>query len=91
MPFDNLIRDIDPMGWPMRHLNEIELRIPWLQIVTTSGNVPWLSKENDGVVTLDSQRHIKTIDLVEMPVNHYEVVQDDGVISLLRKRLKKVQ
>ena len=37
--------------------NEIELDIPWTQIVSTSGSVPYHNGPNDGVVTIASMTH----------------------------------
>lgn len=43
VPSYPLFRDIGKRSDPIKQANEIELDIPWTQIVTTTGSVPYLS------------------------------------------------
>ena len=61
----------------------------WTQVVTTVGQSPWITEPNDGVVTLKSMRYRKDFDIVEMPLNHYEVVLSSQVVELILDRIKE--
>ena len=60
MPWYLLLYDITPTSWPIKTANNIKLQCPWYNIVTTSGTVPWVKGENDGVITIESQRDRKS-------------------------------
>ena len=87
MPFEQLLHDIGPGSWPMNSLRSIDLRWPWTNIVTTKGNVPWLESPNDGVVTIESQKHRADMELIEVEMNHYEVVLSQLTVDLIRSRM----
>ena len=90
LPFSKLLRDIGPNSWPMRQADNIEIRHPWCNIVTTKGNAPWIHGKNDGVVTVASQRHHHTgMELIEINYNHYEVVLSEQVVALIQERIKR--
>jgi hypothetical protein len=58
--------------------------------VTIRGDSPWVIGKNDGVVTIDSQKHHgNDMDLIEVEYNHYEVVLSDQVIKIIQERLPK--
>jgi hypothetical protein len=74
----------------MKKARYFDLKIPWVNIVTTTGSAPWISSPNDGVVTIQSQRSREDImDLLELECNHYEVVLNDVVINLIKKKLPR--
>lgn len=83
VPGFQLFRDIGRRSQPIAEIQKIKITVPWLQIVGTRGNVPWLAEENDGVLTLESVMAMPDIEYVEFPVNHYEIVCDDDVISTI--------
>ena len=90
LPFSRLLRDIGPASWPMRHADKIKIQHPWTNIVTVRGSAPWITGANDGIVTVDSQRHhSEGMELVEIDYNHYEVVLSDRVVRLIQERLPK--
>jgi hypothetical protein len=62
----------------------------WTQVVTTRGASPWIQEPNDGVVTLESQRYRQDFELVELPLNHYEVVISNQVVELVLDRIGQV-
>ena len=90
LPFNKLMRDIGPMSSPMREARYLDAPPNWTQVVTTVGQSPWIHEPNDGVVTLDSMRSRTDFELVEMKLNHYEVVLSDKVVELIIDRIKKV-
>jgi hypothetical protein len=61
----------------------------WTNIVTTRGASPWIQEPNDGVVTLESMRARTDFELVELELNHYEVVISNRVVDLILDRIKK--
>lgn len=87
MPFEQLLHDIGPSSWPMNSLNSIEVRWPWTNIVTTNGNVPWLHSPNDGVVTIESQKHRTDMELIEVNLNHYEVVVSPLAADIIKTKI----
>lgn len=89
MPFEQLLYDIGPSSWPMNSLRSIGLRWPWTNIVTTKGNVPWLQSPNDGVVTIESQKHRSDMDLIEVELNHYEVVLSPLSADIIRSKMNQ--
>ena len=91
MPFSRLLKDIGPNSWAMRNAAAIEVKHPWCNVVTTVGNSPWLHGKNDGVVTVDSQRHHgRDMALIELPHNHYEVVLNKDVVEIIKHRIKRI-
>lgn len=90
LPYSRLLKDIGPNSWAMKKARYFDLKIPWVNIVTTTGSAPWISSPNDGVVTIQSQRSREDImDLLELECNHYEVVLNDEVINLIKKKLPR--
>lgn len=89
LPFNRLMRDIGPMSEPMREARYLAAPPNWTQVVTTAGQSPWISEQNDGVVTLKSMRARKDFELIEMALNHYEVVISDRVVDLILDKVKR--
>lgn len=87
-PFNILLSDISPRSWAIRSLDDIEIKWPWINVVTTAGGIPWLNGPNDGVVTLESMKHrSKDMRLVAMSCNHYEIVQSSSTIEIIRNEI----
>lgn len=89
LPFSRLMRDIGPSSWAMKHAKTIKIQHPWTNIVTLKGQSPFLLSRNDGVVTIDSMKHLADMELVEVDYNHYEVVLAEPVVKIIKDRLKK--
>ena len=53
-PGYKLFNDITPKSEFIRTTKDIDVKIPWTQVVTTTGEVPWMEQPNDGVVTKKS-------------------------------------
>lgn len=88
LPYSRLLRDVGPNSWAMKQANKIQIKHPWLNIVTVKGNALWVPQPNDGVVTIVSQRqHGYDMDLVELDYNHYEVLLSDRTVKIIKERL----
>lgn len=89
LPFSRLLRDIGPNSWPMKHAREIKIKHPWTNIVTTAGRSPWMTVPNDGVVTISSMKKLEdSMEIIEVDVNHYEVVVSNKVVDILKHKLE---
>jgi pimeloyl-ACP methyl ester carboxylesterase len=89
LPFSRLMRDIGPSSWAMKQADKIKIQHPWTNIVTVKGQSPFMHEHNDGVVTIDSMKHHKDMELIEVDYNHYEVVLAEPVIKIIKERVKK--
>jgi pimeloyl-ACP methyl ester carboxylesterase len=84
LPFSRLMRDIGPNSWVMKQADKIKIQHPWTNVVTVKGQSPFIAEPNDGVVTIDSQRHHEDMKLVDVDYNHYEVLQAESVVKLIK-------
>ena len=89
LPFSRLIRDIGPTSWAFKQADEIKIQHPWTNVVTVKGQSPFMLAHNDGVVTVDSQKHHEDMELIEVDYNHYEVVLAEPVVKIIKERIKK--
>ena len=78
-----LFRDIGRKADPVRQAQEIKLDIPWTQIVSMTGQVPYHGGPNDGVVTIDSMKSRTDMEHIEVPHTHYETMCSDLVADLI--------
>jgi hypothetical protein len=90
LPFNRLMKDIGPMSRPMADAKKLPAPPNWTQVVTTRGASPWIQEPNDGVVTIESQQYRTDFELVELPLNHYEVVISNAVVELILDRIARV-
>jgi len=86
LPFSRLMRDIGPNSWVMKQADRIKIQHPWTNVVTVRGQSPFIAEPNDGVVTIDSQRHHIDMELVDVDYNHYEVLQSASVVKIIKAR-----
>jgi len=91
VPFNRLLKEIGPTSPPIVHAAEIELSVPWCNIVTTRGNSPWIAAPNDGVVTVESQRKHLGFDYIDVAANHYEVLMDPETVLIVKARIKQAR
>lgn len=89
LPFSRLMRDIGPSSWAMREAAKIKVQHPWTNVVTLTGRSPFIIVPNDGVVSIQSQRHHEDMELIDVDYNHYEVVLAESVIEIIRERIKR--
>jgi pimeloyl-ACP methyl ester carboxylesterase len=88
LPYSRLLKDIGPNSWAMKHAKTINIHHKWTNIVTVTGNAPWVVQPNDGVVSIASQRYRADImELVDLESNHYEVVLSDQTVKIIQERL----
>jgi hypothetical protein len=73
----------------MKQAKQIKIQHPWTNVVTLRGQSPFIPTANDGVVSIESQKHHADMELVEVEYNHYEVVLSDQVIDIIKERVKK--
>ena len=85
--FSQLLKDIGPRSGPMKKADKIDITWPWTNVVTTKGSAPWIIEPNDGVVTLNSQRAHKDMELIDVDYNHYEVVLSPQIIEIIKERI----
>lgn len=90
LPFSKLMKDIGTMSKPMMAAKSLPAPPNWTNIVTTRGDSPWINEPNDGVVTLESMRYRKDFELIELPLNHYEVVLSNQVVNIVLDKIKKI-
>jgi pimeloyl-ACP methyl ester carboxylesterase len=90
LPFSRLMRDIGPSSWAMKQADKIKIQHPWTNIVSVRGQSPFIAEPNDGVVTIASQQHHEDMELIEVDYNHYEVLQSDPVVKIIRERKHKL-
>ena len=91
LPFSRLMKDIGPSSWAMMQANRIKVQHPWTNVVTVRGQSPFMHEPNDGVVSIASQRYHADMELIDVEINHYEVVLNDSVIKIIRDRMRKVK
>ena len=89
VPSYPLFRDIGRKAPPVQAGHKIELDIPWTQIVSTTGAVPYHNGPNDGVVTLASMTHRTDMEHIEVEHTHYETMCSDIVAEIISKKYKE--
>jgi len=88
-PSYQLFQDITTSSEFIRHSRKIEVKVPWLQAVTTVGDVPWINGRNDGIVTYASMTCRDDVEYIELDRNHYEIVLSKRVVDIIKKRINK--
>jgi len=90
VPTYQLFRDVGRRSIPIKESRDIKLKVPWTQIISTKGNVPYHGGKNDGVCTVKSMKSRKDMELIEVPHTHFEVMCSDLVVEIILERYKKV-
>lgn len=88
VPSYNLFKEIGPKSVPISMSRLIDIKVPWTQIVTTRGGVPWHGKDNDGVVTIESMMARNDVKYVHISENHYEVLASDDTVDIIHNEVK---
>ena len=89
-PSYQLFRDVGKRSKPIQQAHKIEIKVPWTQIITTEGGVPYLGSANDGVCTIEEMEHRKEMEFVYVPYTHYEVVCVDEVAEIIHEKYKVI-
>ena len=88
-PRYQLFKDISTQSSFIRGSRNIEITVPWLQIVSTVGDVPWITGTNDGIVTRASMMCRDDVEYTELDRNHYEIVLSKRVVDIIKKIVYK--
>ena len=89
-PGSVLFKDIATDSPIIRGVKKIQNPQPWCNIVSTLGHNPWIPEPNDGVVTRYSMRAIKNMFYFDVATNHYEILLNDQVVEIIKRRLAAV-
>lgn len=87
--FHPVLRDVHPYSKPIFDGNNLPILHPWTAVVTTAGHYPFTIEPNDGVVTLKSMRHRKDLRVIELPLNHYQVLRSEQTVGIIREAIKR--
>ena len=90
-PKYQVFKDVTSYSKFITDAKKIKVTVPWLQIVPTEGNVPWLDKPNDGIVTKKSMTARNDVEYVEVSTTHYEVVMARRSVNIIKNRLLSIE
>lgn len=79
-----VLRDLAPGSDIVKEVTTQKAKVPFISVVSVAGNLPFISGENDGVVTLASQRASLAKRKVDVKANHFEVMQDEKTVATVR-------
>ena len=86
VPSYPLFKDVGRKSEVIKQANAIELTVPWTQIVTTTGSVPYHNGPNDGVCTVASMQHRPDMDHIEVEHTHYETMCSVHVADIIKHK-----
>jgi triacylglycerol esterase/lipase EstA (alpha/beta hydrolase family) len=86
-PKYNLFKNISTANGVIRSLKGFNPSVPFVSVVTSSGNNPLFPTANDGVVTVLSQTGLTGVTYVEMDSNHFEVLVNPDTTSIIKSLL----
>jgi len=86
-PDYQMLHDIGSNAKPVKRSQEVlaNIYVPWVQLVSVKGHVPLISKPNDGVVSIESQKYIKNMNCVELPYNHFEILLNEETVTVVNE------
>jgi pimeloyl-ACP methyl ester carboxylesterase len=85
-----LFKDIGRRSLPVSAAECIQIDIPWYQIVSVNGNVPYVKTPNDGVCTLASMTCRNDMKHIQVPHNHYEVMCSTIVADIIKEKYSEI-
>ena len=88
-PSYQLYKDISPSSDLIKEALNIKLTVPVLSVVSTGGKtkIPFLSEENDTVVTVSSQTASNHLEYYYVDLNHFEVLMSEEVANKIKSFL----
>lgn len=86
-PNYQLFKDISVTSDIIKYFKLVEQTKPILQLVTTSGGNPLMGEDNDGTVTVRSQKAILGATFKKVPCNHFEVLLNTNTVEYMKKFL----
>ena len=89
LPCNRLLRDVGPRSFPMSTIDDMQLPKIWTNIVTNKNNGLWRTEPNDGIVTRASMCYRNDMELIDIALNHYEVLLSSEVVDIIEERIKK--
>jgi pimeloyl-ACP methyl ester carboxylesterase len=85
MSRSNFIRDLQKGSSFMRQIQQTHYSVPIQHIITTQGFNPYMTEDNDGVVTLKSQTDWAAGTVHALPYNHAEVMLSIECVKKIKK------
>lgn len=85
-PKHKVLRDISPNSVIVKELANTSWK-NHLAFISTSGSLPIMIRENDGVVSIRSQKAIAHARQVDIHANHFEIIQHEDVIKEISEYL----
>lgn len=79
-----ILRDLAPGSPIIKEVTTQKIKAPFISLVSVDGNLPFISGENDGIVTLESQRASLAKRKIDVRANHFEVMQDEKTVNTVR-------
>lgn len=83
-PKFEIFKDLAPYSSMIREIEEYAPSCPFLSIVSTGGDLPFINGKNDGVVSYESQISVLPNKRIEVTSNHFEAVQDMDTVKAVR-------
>jgi pimeloyl-ACP methyl ester carboxylesterase len=91
VPQYQLFKEIGRRSKPVLEADKIKISVPWTQIVSTTGSVPYLDGPNDGVCTVASMKHRKSeMECVLLKSTHYEVMVSADAVQVIQNRYNAI-
>lgn len=85
-PGYKVLADLSPKSSIIKEINTpVTKRTKMLSLISVNGSIPLISDQNDGIVTVASQRATPAKKKVEIKANHFEIVQDVKTIKEIKK------
>ena len=81
-PHLKILRDLSPGSKPLKEIFKSRIK-DHTAIISTAGSLPIILGQNDGVVTIKSQAHVKTEAKCFIDANHFEVVQHPHTVNTI--------
>ncbi len=85
MPFNTFLRNISTHSPTLREIVSIGPVVPTMNIVTTAGGTVFESRPNDGVVTIASQLEFDGTLVLQVELNHFEVLLSPTVAAQIER------
>jgi len=80
----NVLKDITPGSKIIKEVTTKRLKTPFISIISTDGNLPFIAGQNDGIVTLESQRASLAKYKLDVQANHFEIMQDRQTAAIIK-------
>ena len=80
-----ILNDLTPQSPAMQRFLKEEIHCPLLSVISTGGSTPFSLEANDSIVTVSSQMALPYGKKVEVRANHFEVLQHQKTIEVIRQ------